>query len=591
METLTVTNIAAYHFVRLKELKALRTRLLALCREKHLKGTILLSSEGINLFVAGGREGIEILLSALRSLHGLEDLTVKFSASDSQPFTRMLVRIKREIIAFGVEGIDPARHTAPKVSPTTLKQWLDEGRPLTLLDTRNDYEIKLGTFVGARNLGLDHFRQFPEAAKQLPDTLKTSPVVMFCTGGIRCEKAGPYLETLGFKNVFQLDGGILKYFEECGGAHYEGECFVFDQRVGVDPALSETATVQCHCCQAPLSVVDQTDPRYQPGVSCPSCVRAKEDALLQNLARRQTALAEAATPLPGSQPMIRRRPVRVSGAGEGRTLGEFLRSVFSHVSAEEWNERFQVGRVVDQAGRAVQEDRRVRAGEEFSCLSELGREPDVNAAVEIVYEDEVLVVVNKPAPLPMHPCGRFDRNTLQYLLHAVYAPQKPRSVHRLDAATTGLVVFARTRHFAKILQEQFAAAQVEKIYRAVVQGWFKDEAFVCEAPLGVGSQLLGDKEGGPARTEFRVLRQREDGTTLVEARPITGRTHQIRIHLWQLGHPVCGDPAYLSEHQTGSSLTPDIGQPPLQLHAQSLSFRHPQTGQRVTFAVEREDVA
>lgn len=592
LEMTAVTNIAAYHFVRLEELKILRSRLLALCREENLKGTILLSGEGINLFVAGGGEGIENLLAELRSIAGLEDLAVKESESDHQPFTRMLVRIKKEIIAFGVEGIDPGRHTAPKVSATTLKQWLDEGRPLTLLDTRNDYEIKLGTFTGAKSLGLDHFRQFPQAAKQLPEDLKTSPVVMFCTGGIRCEKAGPYLETLGFESVFQLDGGILKYFEECGGAHYEGECFVFDQRVGVDPALAETATAQCHRCQAPLSVEDQKDPRYRPGESCPYCVRSQEEALTEILARRQVALVEAASPLPGSQPTIRRRPVRVPGDGEGRTLGEFLREIFSHLSAEEWRARFQADRIVDRAGTPVSEDQAIRAGEEYFCLSELGAEPDVNAAVQIVYEDEALIVVNKPAPLPMHPSGRFERNTLQFLLNAVYAPQKPRSAHRLDAATTGLVVFARTRHFARNLQEQFTAGTVEKVYHAVVGGEVKDEAFVCEAPIGLGPVGVGlrevdDEEGRPARTEFRVLERRDDGTTLVEARPVTGRTNQIRIHLWQLGHPVCGDPAYLPGHQTGPYLTPELGQPALKLHSHQLSFSHPQSGERVSFVAER----
>jgi UPF0176 protein len=311
VDTLTITNIAAYQFAPLGELKALRVRLLARCREWGLKGTILLSPEGINLFVAGGREATVALLVELRRIPGFESLAAKCSESDHQPFTRMLVRIKKEIIAFGVEGIDPAGHPSPKVSAVMLKQWLDEGRPLTLLDTRNDYEVKLGTFSGAQSLGIDHFRQFPEAAERLPQDMKSAPIVMFCTGGIRCEKAGPFLEKLGFETVFQLDGGILKYFEECGGAHYEGECFVFDQRVGVDPALSETTTLQCHQCQAPLSVADQKDPRYVPGRSCPYCLQSRQEVMDEALAHRQAALLAAATPLPGSRPAVNRRPVRV----------------------------------------------------------------------------------------------------------------------------------------------------------------------------------------------------------------------------------------------------------------------------------------
>ncbi|MEP6937876.1 MAG: rhodanese-like domain-containing protein [Chthoniobacterales bacterium] len=183
----------------------------------------------------------------------------------------MLVKIKKEIIAFGVSGIDPARRPAPRLPPRQLKQWLDEGRSVTLLDTRNTYEVKLGTFRGARTLHLDHFRDFPDAATALPGNLKHEPVVTFCTGGIRCEKAAPLLEMAGFTKVFQLDGGILHYFEECGGEHYEGDCFVFDKRVAVDASLRETGAALCFVCQTPLTLTEQQDPRYVLSVSCPHC--------------------------------------------------------------------------------------------------------------------------------------------------------------------------------------------------------------------------------------------------------------------------------------------------------------------------------
>ena len=235
-----ITNISAYNFTPLADLPALRERMRTAATVGGLKGTVLLSGEGINLFVAGEPAKIADFVAVLHTIPGLEDLAVKESTSAAQPFGRMLVKIKKEIIAFGVEGIDPARRPSPKLSPLTLKQWLDEGRPLVLLDTRNDYEVERGTFHGARRAGIRRFRDFPRAVSMLPDELKAQTVVMFCTGGIRCEKAGPLLEREGFQNVFQLDGGILKYFEHCGGAHYEGECFVFDERAGVDPALNET---------------------------------------------------------------------------------------------------------------------------------------------------------------------------------------------------------------------------------------------------------------------------------------------------------------------------------------------------------------
>ncbi len=266
-----IVNFSAYRFAPLDNLPALREKLKAVCSAHALKGTILLSPEGINLFVAGERPGLDGLMTAIHAVVGLEGLTPKESLSSRQPFNRMLVKIKKEIIAFGVPGIDPARHPSPKLSPRTLKQWLDEGRPVTLLDTRNDYEVNAGTFQGAVRAGIRHFREFPQAVARLPAGLKDQPIVMFCTGGIRCEKAGPYMESVGFRNIFQLDGGILKYFEECGGAHYQGECFVFDGRVGVDPTLRETASVMCFACRMPLTAADQQHPHYVYERSCPHC--------------------------------------------------------------------------------------------------------------------------------------------------------------------------------------------------------------------------------------------------------------------------------------------------------------------------------
>ena len=276
-------NISTYLFAPLNGLAELREQLRAVCRVGELKGTIMLSPEGINLFVAGTRANIDILMHALRAIPGLENLTLKESHSDAQPFRRMLVKIKKEIIAFGVEGIDPAKRTSKKLSAKVLKQWLDEGKAITLLDTRNDYEIRMGTFRGALPAGISHFRHFPDAVQKLPANLKHQPVVMFCTGGIRCEKAGPYMEREGFQNIFQLDGGILKYFQECGGAHYEGECFVFDRRVCVDSALQETGSASCFACQMPLTPQEQKDPRYVKGVSCPFCIGQPARQIHDNL--------------------------------------------------------------------------------------------------------------------------------------------------------------------------------------------------------------------------------------------------------------------------------------------------------------------
>jgi len=583
-----VTNISCYCFAPLADLKPLRERLLSLCRTGGLKGTILLSTEGINLFVAGQRDGVDRLVEEIRTVPGLGGLEPKYSVSEEQPFTRMLVKIKREIIAFGVEGIEPGSKTSPKLPAATLRQWLDEGLPLTLLDTRNDYEVKLGTFEGALDLGIGHFREFPRAVESLPAALKDQPVVMFCTGGIRCEKAGPFMEQAGFKYIFQLDGGILKYFEECGGAHYRGECFVFDRRVGVDPALRETDSEQCHVCQTPLTAEEQRDPRHVPGKTCPYCFEAPEERLRRAISEREAVLRRLADPLPGSMPYDNNRPVRIPAAFDGRTLLDFLCTAFPHHPREKWEHLCSLGRFTDQNARSADGSRTVRAGERYDFLLPGTVEPAVNAAIRILHEDEALIVVDKPAPLPMHPGGRFNRNTLQYFLAQAYLPQRPRPAHRLDASTTGVVVWTRTRHFAKLLQPQFAGGKVQKVYLVRTKGQPAEDSFSCEAPISAGpgafgSRRIDEHDGLEALTEFLVLKRFADGTALLEARPRTGRTNQIRLHLWQLGLPVCGDTAYLPGQVHGSTMTPDPGEPPLCLHSWKISFVHPQTREPVQF--------
>jgi RluA family pseudouridine synthase len=215
------------------------------------------------------------------------------------------------------------------------------------------------------------------------------------------------------------------------------------------------------------------------------------------------------------------------------------------------------------------------------------REPDVNAAIRILYEDSAIVVVDKPAPLPVHPSGRFHRNTLQSILNAVYRPQKLRPVHRLDANTTGLVVFARTHAFASRLQPQFAAGSVDKLYLARIQGQPQEDEFVCDAPIGDTTTELGAREvvqhGRPARTAFRLLDRCAGGAALVEARPTTGRTNQIRVHLWHLGWPVVGDQAYLPGGRLGATQTHTVDDRPLCLHASRIAFIHPITNEGMTF--------
>lgn len=592
-------NIAAYKFVELDELERRRREFRAVVEEHQLRGTVLLSPEGINLFIAGRRSGIDGLLDFLELDPAFADLPVKESFSENQPFSRMLIKIKPEIIAFGVDGVNPIHRTSPKLPATELKKWLDEGRPVHLLDTRNDYEVEVGTFQNAIPASVDNFRDFPDAVGRLPEEMKDEPIVMFCTGGIRCEKAGPYMEQAGFRKVYQLDGGILKYFEECGGAHYDGDCFVFDQRVAVDPQLKETQHSQCFVCQAVVSPEDQQEPTYVAGESCPLCYTEPDQQMASVLAERNARLKELVTPLPGSQPYFNKRPLNVPGRFDGYTLLDFLSAWHPQVPREDWLQKINDSAIVpgQRYGRKkrrakspveavpLSPDRVVRGGERFENLQPGTVEPDVNADIQIIFEDEQFIVVNKPAPLPLHAAGRFSRNTVQYILLQLYAPEAPLNAHRLDANTSGVLVLCRKRSVARVVQPQFEQRTVEKTYVARVIGQPVNDEFVCEAAIASvpgeqGVRRIDDEHGLAASTAFRVIDRLEDGTSLVEARPLTGRTNQIRLHLWHLGYPIVGDPAYLPDGQVGSNSSLKLGSSPMCLHALKIQLHDVDGGMR-----------
>ncbi len=229
-----ILNIAGYKFITLDHLSELRLSLLDQCKILSLKGTILLGPEGTNITLAGKLADVEAFKTYLNMQPDFSDIAFKESYSAVQPFKRLKVKVKKEIITFRQPEIHPETQRAPAISPQQFKEWLDQGRELTILDTRNDYEIEFGTFIGATQLHIQDFSEFPQATKSLSTD---KPIVMFCTGGVRCEKAGLHLLNKGFSEVYQLDGGILNYFAIVGGAHYTGACFVFDERVALQPNL------------------------------------------------------------------------------------------------------------------------------------------------------------------------------------------------------------------------------------------------------------------------------------------------------------------------------------------------------------------
>ncbi len=234
-------NLAGYKFVKLDGLAELRASLRLQCEHLGLKGTILVSPEGINVFVAGPEREIGEFKALLLADDHFVGLRFKESRSAAQPFKRMLVKIKPEIITLRVPGLDPAANPAPALAPAELKRWLDEGREVVLLDTRNAFEVEAGTFRNALHLDLKAFGEFPQAVDGLDPSLKDKTVVTFCTGGIRCEKAAPVLIGKGFRDVYQLQGGILQYFEDSGAVHFDGRCFVFDERNTLDGELRPEA--------------------------------------------------------------------------------------------------------------------------------------------------------------------------------------------------------------------------------------------------------------------------------------------------------------------------------------------------------------
>jgi UPF0176 protein len=293
---MNVIICALYHFVRLSDPESLRQPLQDLMAANALRGTLLLAHEGINGTIAGSREAVDTLIAWLTADERFADLACKESSHEHQPFLRAKVKVKEEIVTMGVADIDPGQIKGTYVKP---RDWnaLIADPDVTVIDTRNDYEVRIGSFRHAINPHLQSFRQFPDYVRTQLDPGKHRKIAMFCTGGIRCEKSTAYLKTAGFDEVYHLQGGILKYLEEVDSESslWQGECFVFDERVTVDHALKRGSYDQCHACRTPVSDADMQSPAFVRGVSCPHCVE-RQDATRQVGLRereRQIRLAKA----------------------------------------------------------------------------------------------------------------------------------------------------------------------------------------------------------------------------------------------------------------------------------------------------------
>lgn len=297
----SVLVAALYRFATLPRFRDMRAPLAEFCRARGIRGTLLLAPEGINGTVAGDREAIAALVAHLQAMPALAGIDVKYGTAAEMPFHRMKVRLKREIVTMGVEGLDPARDAGAYVEPADWNALIaDPGT--VVIDTRNGYETALGTFFGAVDPQTDSFTEFPRWAETRREELKGRKVAMFCTGGIRCEKATAYLRSLGIEQVFHLKGGILKYLEEIPpqDSLWQGECFVFDERVSVTHGLAEGEAELCRACRHPLTPADRLSPHYVEGVSCHHCRDARSDADRARYAERHRQVELARTRGAGS---------------------------------------------------------------------------------------------------------------------------------------------------------------------------------------------------------------------------------------------------------------------------------------------------
>ena len=272
-----IVNIAGYRFIDLDDRDKLRQPFRYVCEKLNLKGTILLSKNGINFFLAGKQDSINSYIEFLESDDRFIGIPLKISYTDYQPFRRMLVRLKKEIIALGMDEIRPLDYTGENIKPLEFKKILDNDEEVIIVDTRNEYETRVGVFENAIDLNLSTFKDFPKAIQNLPEEYKKKQIVMYCTGGIRCEKASVVMMNAGFENVKQLEGGILGYFEETDGSYWKGDCFVFDQRVAVDTELNETEYSMCFACREPLTREQRRSSNYKLDSYCPYCVEKNKE--------------------------------------------------------------------------------------------------------------------------------------------------------------------------------------------------------------------------------------------------------------------------------------------------------------------------
>ncbi len=589
-ENLTL-SVGAFLPLGREALGELRHLLWTVCREEQLKGTVLLTPTGMNLVVAGRAQSLDRFVEELqRQLPRSESDPVHFFRTPSRGpgFAKLLVRVGRELTEFRRDGALPGQRRPILVPASELRRWIELKHPILLLDLRDAGDQEANELPGAYPLHRVYkASDIPEALRGVPFTWKHQPIVLFCQDGVRSLRSGPVLEHLGFEQVFVLQGGLTELQKGVAPSNTKPATTVLSSHPR-QTYSSEDLLRRCFVCFSKLPSSFVIDPRYVDGQSCPACYRSPAEQMKRQIQWRHFSIRSIQSTMTNHVAMDQFKPLDIQEADAGKTLSEVVRRKLPHIPVQQWDREFHEGRWTDAQGKVVDGSQRVRAGERYRHRFPGVSEPAVNANVVILHEDEALVALNKPAPLPMHAGGRFFRNTLQTILNDAYLPEEPRPAHRLDANTTGIVLVTRSRAFAAFLQTQFARNTVEKIYLARVVGHPASDRFECCEPISatsgpLGSRCVDQEQGLPAHTGFRVLERRSDGTSLLEVRPRTGRTNQIRIHLWHMGWPIHGDPAYLPGGKLGDTQTLPVQAPPLCLHAWKIRVIHPLTLQPTQF--------
>ena len=605
--TPVLLHSAFYKFVRLSDVDAVAELLRELSHD--VLGSILVAAEGINGMVAAAPAALtafELSLTTEARLHGLfTGMAFKHSACTTAPFQRMKVHSKPEVLPLGVDGVEAVGHQGIQLNP---QQWRELMRQddVVLIDNRNHFEFRLGRFKGAVDPQVHNFRDFPAWVQaQLPIwKAQKKRVAMYCTGGIRCEKTSAWMTQLGMP-VLELEGGILNYFAQMPDAQkeWEGECFVFDNRVALNTRLEETPTraedvygdasdekwrlarAQRLVSNAPVFTPSPlTGEGWGGGENSEPKPSHANDLTSSPALPRQGGGSKTRAPLPtknGVGPSCIVLP-----QGPWPTIAEFLIERFSGVSKSTWQHRIQHGEVFDNYGTPITPTQRHQAGLKLYYYRHIEAEERIPFDATVLFQDDLLVVADKPHFLPVTPGGKYLQETLLVRLKQLLGIDDLTPIHRLDRETAGVVMFCTNPKARAAYAAMFARRQVVKRYEAIV-AWSDN----IKLPLTHHSRMeeadhfmrMREVSGTPNSETHIELMSVDGHQAHLKLSPVTGRKHQLRVHCAGLGMPIVNDALYpVMKPQQAD----DFAQP-LRLIAHSIAFTDPVTGQAREFASSR----